>query len=280
MEFIFNKSVLKHNPNSRKEGAYRLVGVSERVPSLESICDGEKYLNLVHSKKYIQKVKDASKNNAFFAYTQNNRYSYDVACIAVGLAIQASEQEAFSLARPPGHHAGKDSGNGYCLFNNIAIAVERLLEKGMKVAIVDFDAHHGNGTQKIFFRNKNVQYFSIHEENEWPFTGTKGWDNNCFNYPIPKKSGDSVLINWGDKIVDFLKEFKPDIIGVSAGFDGYLEDRVAHLNFTEKGYCKIGGRLGSLKCKTFAVLEGGYHTKMYDCAKQFLDGFNQYAFKK
>ncbi len=275
MEFLFSRHVLKHNPLNQDEGAYRFRSIEKNVPDQIIKTKGEKYLQLIHDPHYIKMVKKASKNESFFAYMNNNKLSYDCACLAVGMAVEASETGSFSLSRPPGHHASKDLGDGYCLFNNLAIATRRLVRKGAKVAILDFDAHHGDGTQRTFIWDPAVQYFSIHEEGKWPFSGEMGWRENCFNYPVKSGSGDDELIKWGKWVQNYVQKFNPDIIAVSAGFDGLEGDKISNLRFSQEGYSEIGRIIGNLEKRTFAVLEGGYHDQVYACALNFLEGFNQ-----
>ncbi|MFW6026073.1 MAG: histone deacetylase family protein [Candidatus Woesearchaeota archaeon] len=275
MRFLFDKQVLKHSPQNSYEGSYRFDEIKNNVPSQETKIQGEKYLELVHDINYIETVKRASEEEIFFAHMYNNKSSYDCACLAVGMALEASKKNLFSLSRPPGHHASKNIGEGYCLFNNVAIATKKLVEEGAKVVILDFDAHHGDGTQRIFLGNPAVRYFSIHEEGKWPFSGEEmGWKKNCFNYPIKKRSGDEKLLEWGRRIQDYTQDFNSDIIAISAGFDGLGKDRISNLEFSLNGYSKLGKMIGDLEKKTFAVLEGGYHNHVYNCAVKFRDGFN------
>ncbi len=275
MEFLYDPKVLLHNPNSNNEGAYRFHDINSNVLSKNIKINGENFLSEVHSFEHIQKVKNASKNKARFAYMQNNVDSYSAACLSVALTVEASRINGFALGRPPGHHASRDIADGFCLFNNIAIATKILTKNGAKVAIIDFDAHHGDGTQREIYGDSSVKYFSIHEENEWPFTGVLGWDKNCYNFPVPKNSGDDSLIEWGNRVQEGVENFSPDYIAVSAGFDGFLEDRISNLKFTQEGFYKLGEKIGQLERKTFITLEGGYHDKIYKCALDFAKGFDR-----
>jgi len=274
MKFLYNNLVLKHNPGSDEEGSYRFDGINKNVESELIRFNGEDFLHLIHSEKYIQSVKEASEKELFFEYIQNNKESYSIACLAVGMAIQASEEGLFALCRPPGHHAHEENGDGYCLFNNIAIATNKLIEEGKKIAIIDFDAHFGDGTAAIFFGNPAVKYFSIHEEKQWPISKKLGWHKNCYYCPIKEHSKDDILLKWGEKVKDEINKFKPNIIGISAGFDGLEGNSISNLDFSIDGFKKLGEIIGGLKIKSFAVLEGGYHNKIYECASGFLEGFN------
>ncbi|MCK4407719.1 MAG: hypothetical protein KAV44_08590, partial [Bacteroidales bacterium] len=132
MKILFNKKFLLHNVDSYAEGAYRISDFSDQK---DIEADGEKYFSLVHDEKYIQAIKDACKHGDIVAEVELNPASYEAACTAVGLSIMASEQNDFAVIRPPGHHAGKERAAGFCLFNNIAIATQKLVNEGKKVFI-------------------------------------------------------------------------------------------------------------------------------------------------
>jgi acetoin utilization deacetylase AcuC-like enzyme len=274
LEFFFNRGLLNYHPTISEEGFYRFDEISKKVVEQPLRIDWKDYLGLVHSPEYIAKARNASIKEEFFAYMHNCKESFRCATIAAGMAVESSQRGLFSLARPPGHHARPTKGDGYSIFNNIAIASKDLIRQGMKVAIVDFDAHHGDGTQDIFLGNNAVQYFSIHEMDSWPFSGEMGWNMNAFNYPVRAGSDDRVLLGWARLVQDKVSTFNPDILAISAGFDGFKEDRIAHLDFSLDGYFSLGTILGELEKKTFAVLEGGYHNRLYSCALSFKEGFN------
>ncbi len=275
MKLLFNKIFLDHNVDSPFEGKYRLEGFS----GLETTdADGEKYLKLVHSEEYIAKIRDACENKKTIAEIELNPLSYKAACQAVGLSVKAAENGDFAVIRPPGHHAHRDKASGFCLFNNIAIATQVLVNQGKRVFIFDIDGHHGDGTQSIFYDNKQVFFCSIHQQNTYPFTGTfmeigSGDGFGCtLNIPIPEKSGEKDFLKAVDKAIGVALKFKPDVIAVSAGFDGYRKDRLLGLNFSLHSYYECGYKLRKTFKNVFAVLEGGYHADLKECVDMFVEG--------
>ena len=170
MRLVYNKIFLKHRANGHPERPERLLAFGDLGQS--DIENGEKYLKFVYDKNYIEKIKGASKQEINLDNdTYANKYSYEVACYAVGAAIKAAKQNDFALIRPPGHHANASKAMGFCLFNNIAIVCKWLNERGKKVLVVDFDGHHGNGSQDIFYNTDKVLYLSTHQFPAYPGTG-------------------------------------------------------------------------------------------------------------
>lgn len=277
MKPLFNRIFLDHNIDSPFEGKYRLEGFSD-LDTTE--FDGEPYLKLVHAEEYIAKIQLACENSEVLAEIDLNPISYKSACQAVGLSIKAAENGDFAVIRPPGHHAHRDKASGFCLFNNVAIATQMLVNQGKKVFILDIDGHHGDGTQSIFYDNKQVFFCSIHQQNTYPFTGTfleigKGDGLGCtLNIPIPEKSGEKEFLKAIDKAITTAQRFKPDVIAVSAGFDGYRKDRLLSLNFTLHAYYECGYKLRKAFKNVFAVLEGGYHPDLKECVDIFIEGVN------
>ena len=178
-------------------------------------------------------------------------------------------QNAFCAVRPPGHHAEKNKAMGFCIYNNIAVGAYYLLEtyKLSKVAIIDFDVHHGNGTQDIFFNNENVLYLSTHQYPFYPGSGTeneKGKFNNIFNIPLPAGTNSEEYLNAYEFVLKKLKNFKPDFVLISAGFDAHKDDPLAQLQLKSEDYYKITKRTMNIakECcngKIVSILEGGYN---------------------
>ena len=198
--------------------------------------------------------------------------------LAAGGAIKAMEiareEPAFSLMRPPGHHATHSALGGFCYFNNIAIAVERAIResKAKTIAIVDIDAHHGNGTQDIFFERKNVLYVSLHQAWIYPGTGMKS-EANCLNFPLPAGTSDKEYMETLKEALEHVRRFKPDMLAISAGFDTLDEDPLTGLMLSVNAYIEIGKMLSEVAEQRFAVLEGGYTRAMPLCVYNFLKGF-------
>ena len=194
---------------------------------------------------------------------------------AVGSIISAIDgvqnkefKNAFCAVRPPGHHAKKNKAMGFCIYNNVAVGAHYLIEKYKlnKVAIIDFDVHHGNGTQDIFYDNEKVLYISTHQFPFYPGTGTekeKGKNNNIFNIPLPAGTTSEEYLNAYEFVLKRLKEFKPEFILLSAGFDGEKRDPLAQFQLESKDFYTLTKRtleLSKLFCngRVVSILEGGY----------------------
>ncbi|MFC2093378.1 histone deacetylase family protein [Bacteroidota bacterium] len=278
MKILFNKKFLNHNPNSFGEGAYRIRDFNNGIEETE--YNGEKYLTLVHTKDYIQEIHEASMRYSLLAEVELTPESYEAALLAVGLTILASEQNNFAVVRPPGHHAKRSRADGFCFFNNIAIATQKLIDEGKKVFILDIDGHHGDGTQSIFYDSDKVLFCSIHQQHAYPGTGAvyetgeKEGEGFTVNFPLPAGSGDEEFLLSVDKAIVKALDFKPDVVGVSAGFDGYEKDMLLNLNYTLHSYYECGRRLSESFNNVFAVLEGGYHQDIRKCVDNFINGVN------
>lgn len=243
----------------------------------------EEDLLLVHNKEYVERIKN---ENFYDPDTPNLPGIYNYARLAVGSAIKSMKialngEKSFSLMRPPGHHAGVNGSAlgaptlGFCYFNNIAIACKKALQKVNKIAIIDIDCHHGNGTQEIFFMDSRVLFVSIHRYGGvYPGTGEKSQEN-CLNYPLMHAVGDEEYIKVLNSALKEVEKFDPDLIAVSAGFDTYKHDPVCTLGLNIETYTLIGRMISKLNRKTFAVLEGGYGRDFPNCVLNFLNGIEQ-----
>lgn len=197
---------------------------------------------------------------------------------SVGGALQALQsaragEPAFSLMRPPGHHATPDRAMGFCYLNSIAVAVlEALATSAGRVAVCDFDVHHGNGTETILLNLPQTAFYSVHQHPCYPGTGTGHIGDNCFNYPIlpgtPREAYRRVL----EKALADLARFHPDLIAVSAGFDAYAQDPLAHGTLEAEDYHWLGQSIHSLGIPAFGILEGGYSDELPDLVLAFLKG--------
>jgi acetoin utilization deacetylase AcuC-like enzyme len=183
------------------------------------------------------------------------------------------KEKTFSLMRPPGHHSSSNTMEGFCYFNNLAIAVTKALKSNMakRVAILDIDVHHGNGTQSIFFGNPQVLYVSLHELGIYPGTGTKS-EKNCINCQLSPGANERDYLIMLREAVEKIKAFGPHMIAVSAGFDTYRKDPLANINLDIETYRKIGTIIADMGIPTFSVLEGGYSEKLPECIYQYLIG--------
>ena len=280
----------KHNTGlGHPENADRISAVTEGLRKISNkniiwkknkVFDS-KYLEITHTKKYINDVETSfPKKGLIFldGDTIVSPGSKKATLDAVGSIVTAIDgvqnkefHNAFCAVRPPGHHAEKNKAMGFCIYNNVAVGAHYLLEKYKfnKVAIIDFDVHHGNGTQDIFYDNKKVLYISTHQYPYYPGSGgekEKGKHNNIFNIPLPAGTTSEEYLNAYEFVLKRIEEFKPEFILFSAGFDAHKDDPLAQLQLTSKDFYTLTKRtlnLAKLYCegKVVSILEGGYDLK-------------------
>lgn len=279
MKILFNDKFLDfHHRNYYEEASYRLQAFAEKYDN--TYFDGFKYISLIHPESYYRKFKEACDNGEKLAEVTLSQQTYEAALLAVGLSVKASEDSDFAAVRPPGHHATRSEAAGFCFFNNIAIAAQKLVNEGKKVFILDIDGHHGDGTQSIFYDNSNVFFCSIHQQWAYPGTGFSSeigvgdGIGSTLNIPLMAGSKDIDFYGALNKAIAAAKIFEADVLAVSAGFDGYEADNLLQLNYTLKGYYECGLRLRRAFPNMFAVLEGGYHDEVLDCVEAFVEGVN------
>src|SRR5258706_784155 len=187
-------------------------------------------------------------------------------------AARAGEN-VFSLMRPPGHHATHEQSMGFCYLNNIAIAVLEAAATGTKrIAVFDFDVHHGNGTEAILLNRPGVEFFSVHQHPAYPGTGAQNRGRNCFNYPVapsaPRETYRAPLTHaLGD-----LQHFRPELIALSAAFDGYMHDPLAQGSLLAEDFHWLGRALGAVNVPFFSLLEGGYSDDLPELIFAYLKG--------
>ena len=231
-----------------------------------------------HTKDYIKQVNLSFPRSGLKFLdgdTVVSPGSKDATKDAVGSIISAIDgvkkkefKNAFCCVRPPGHHAEKEKAMGFCIFNNVAVGANYLIEKYKykKIAIIDFDVHHGNGTQDIFYNDKNVLYISTHQYPYYPGSGSEkenGKYNNVLNIPLEAGTTGNEYLNAYEKVLDKLKEFKPEFLLFSAGFDAHIDDPLAQLRLSSEDFYKITKRTLEVS-KPFcngnivSILEGGY----------------------
>lgn len=197
---------------------------------------------------------------------------------SVGAALHALQaaragETAFSLMRPPGHHATCDRAMGFCFLNSIAIAaLEALATGAKKVAVFDFDVHHGNGTEAILVNEPRAAFFSIHQHPCYPGTGTANVGDNCFNYPVAPHTPRTEYRKVLSRALDDLKKAKPDLVAVSAGFDAYARDPLAQETLEAEDFHWLGESIRKLGVPAFSLLEGGYSKDLPELVLAYLKG--------
>ena len=212
--------------------------------------------------------------------TPHYPYIAQFALASVGAALDALHaarkgEIVFSLMRPPGHHATKHRSMGFCYLNNIAIATLEAHATGSKrIAVLDFDVHHGNGTEDILLNRRGIEFFSIHQHPGYPDTGAENAGHNCFNYPVAPGTPRSTYRAKLAHALDDLRSFRPDLIAVSAGFDAYLHDPLSDAPLTAEDFHWLGESIRKLQVPFFSVLEGGYSKDLPELILAYLKGIS------
>ena len=267
---------------------------SKRVANIINLIKEENFANIsfvepnkikkeliyaAHDKNFVDETLNKFPENDEIVYldqeTPVSQGSKDATLRAAGAGIDAVEsildgscKNAFCIVRPPGHHACIDRSMGFCVFNNVAVAAHYLINKYSfsNIAIIDFDVHHGNGTQDIFYNNKNVNYYSTHQFPLYPGTGdlNETGVGNIFNVPLVSgTASDTYKKLFQEKIIDQLKIQKPDFMIISAGFDAHSADPLANINLVENDFSYITDQLKMIannycEGRLLSMLEGGY----------------------
>jgi len=295
---VFSPIYYRHNPGKgHPESAKRLHVIIQELKNIPEpdrkwkLVQPERAriedVELVHGTGYIRMVEAVSKSGGGLLDLQDtvvSPESFEVALYAVGgtlkavnLVMEKKFENAFALVRPPGHHAARFRALGFCLFNNVAVAAQHLLERFslQRIAILDVDSHHGNGTQEIFYGTDKVLYLSIHEDpSEFPGTGftdeigeEKGLGYTV-NVPLPFGTGDQVYLKAMREIVaPTVRQYKPQFMLLSAGFDTHYADPVGRLALSGSGISRVYRAIADLATEVcqgrlVAVLEGGYNVRV------------------
>lgn len=265
---------------ARVEHTYNLLASKNFEIRIPQPCY-ETDLLLAHDREHIDRVKNGALHDMD---TPNLPGIYEYSRLAAGSAIDAMKtaldgEDAFSVMRPPGHHAGVRGpalgtvSLGFCYFNNIAIACKKALNNEVrKIAVLDIDCHHGNGTQEILLNDQRVIVISLHRFGFF-YPGTGGQSEaNCLNFPLNSGIGEAEYLSTLATALNHLAQFNPELIGISAGFDTYRKDPVGGLGLNIESYYEIGKKIKHLNKRMFIVLEGGYGRDFPKCVDQFLLG--------
>ncbi len=283
-QIIYSEKFARHNNLGHPENAQRLTVMMDEIKEAPFYNDlefiepellPEKLLYDIHSESMIEQIKEMSLR--YESWIDLDTYvcksDYETARLAAGGLVKACNnvigkkaKNAFALIRPPGHHATRTRSMGFCLFNNAAIAANVLTKKGKKVLIFDFDVHHGNGTQDIFYNRNDVIYQSTHLSPHYPGTGDIDeigiglGEGYTINAPLSYGYGNKAVTKLLDKIfLPIAKQFDPDLIIISSGYDCHYQDPLGGLKFTTNFFGELIKKFNNIQPKIVCTLEGGYN---------------------
>jgi acetoin utilization deacetylase AcuC-like enzyme len=228
-----------------------------------------------HTTEHVERLRvplDFDADTPYFPHIEDFARN-SVAAALNALKCACAGETVFSVMRPPGHHATPDHAMGFCYLNSIAIAALEAVATGTKrVAVFDFDVHHGNGTEAILLNKPGMAFYSIHQHPCYPGTGTANVGKNCFNFPVAPQTPREAYRKVLEQALGELKKFKPELVAVSAGFDAYARDPIAEEKLEAEDFHWLGGELRKLGVPMFSLLEGGYSSDLPELVLAYLKG--------
>ena len=266
IELISHPSLARLHPTAHHhhpECEERLAVLLASAEYTEGRCATREQLERVHAAGYVAAIEALREELWLDADTLGGPITWEAARRAAGCALDAVDRGGFALVRPPGHHAMPDHAMGFCIFGNVAVAVRYAQQElGLaRVAIVDWDVHHGNGTEAMFRGDDSVLFVSLHQWPFYPGSGGPGTgDGSTVNIPLAAGAGDVEYTQAFDEVVEpAVLAFEPDLVLVSAGFDAHVDDPLGGMRVTADGFEELGRRCAALAPRLAAVLEGGYN---------------------
>ena len=286
MIILYDERCALYSAPGHPERPFRVTSTAERLKKQQKLSlDWRKpseaqlgALKQAHEPEHVEHIRDAMSD--FDGDTPCYPDVYHHALRAAGAALDAMKlalagELAFSLMRPPGHHATRHRAMGFCYFSSMGVAVlEAAQTHGKRVAVLDFDVHHGNGTEDVLLGKENILFTSIHQSPCYPGTGREHRPPNVRNYPVPPETQPQRYREHIESALQDIRDFKPDLLGVSAGFDAYKGDPIAQEMLDIVDFHWIGQRVAELGVPAFHLLEGGYSDRLCELVEAYLYGLH------